>query len=297
MQKIGFIGTGIMGKPMAKNLLKAGYPLIVHDIDKTRIAELVDLGAEAAYSPREVAQKCRMIITMLPNSPEVEEVVLGKNGILETALPGSLLVDMSSINPMISISISEELKKRGIRMLDAPVSGGEPGAIAGTLAIMVGGEKKDFEECKEILEKMGKSVVYLGKSGSGQTTKLVNQIIVALNLAAISEGFVLGMKAGVDPKLIYEAIRGGLAGSSALEQKISKILSADFKPGFKIELHTKDLNNALELANSLGVPLFLTSIVNQMFKYLMSIGEEGADHSGIIRFMEKMAGIEARSKE
>ena len=296
MQKIGFIGTGIMGKPMAKNLLKAGYPLIVHDINKTRIAELVDLGAEAAYSPREVAQKCRMIITMLPNSPEVEEVVLGKDGILETALPGTLLVDMSSINPMISISISEELKKRGIRMLDAPVSGGEPGAIAGTLAIMVGGEKKDFEECKEILEKMGKSVVHMGKSGSGQTTKLVNQIIVALNLAAISEGFVLGMKAGVDPKLIYEAIRGGLAGSSALEQKISKILSADFKPGFKIELHTKDLNNALELANSLGVPLFLTSIVNQMFKYLISIGEESADHSGIIRFMENMAGIEARLK-
>lgn len=188
---------------------------------------------------------------MLPKSPEVREVVLGKGGILETPLPGSLFVDMRSINPMISISISEELKMRGIRMLDAPVNGGEPGAIARTLAIMVGGEKKDFEECKEILEKMGKSVVYVGKSGSGQTTKLVNQIIVALNLAAISEGFVLGMKAGVDPELIYGAIRRGLAGSSALEQKISKILSADFKPGFKIDLHTKDLNNPLELANSL----------------------------------------------
>jgi 2-hydroxy-3-oxopropionate reductase len=197
---------------------------------------------------------------------------------------------------MVTIRLPEEAKKKGLRMLDAPVSGGEPGAIAATLAIMVGGDKKDFEECKEILQKMGKSVVYMGKTGSGQTTKLVNQIIVALNLAAISEGLVLGMKAGVDPKLIYEAIRGGLAGSTVLEQKALKIISRDFKPGFQIKLHTKDLNNALEAADSLGVPLFLTSTVSQMFKYLVSIGEEGNDHCGLIRFLEKMTGTEVKGK-
>jgi len=297
MGKIGFIGLGIMGKPMAKNLLKAGYSLIVHDINRNAISELIDMGAEDASSPKEIAERCRTIITMLPNSPEVEEVILGNNGILEAAMPGTLLIDMSSINPMVTIKISEEAKKKGVRMVDAPVSGGEPGAIAGSLAIMVGGEKKDFEECKGILEKMGKSIVYVGKTGSGQITKLVNQIIVALNLAAIAEGFALGTKAGVDPKLIYEAIKGGLAGSSALEQKALKIFSGDFKPGFKIKLHIKDLNNALAVAECLGIPLFLTSIVNQMFKHLMSIGEENNDHCGIIRFMERLANIEVRVKE
>lgn len=297
MEKIGFIGLGIMGKPMAKNLLKAGFPLMVHDIVRSQVAELAGLGAEEARSAKEVAHQCKTIITMLPNSPQVEEVLLGKEGVIEAASSGTLLIDMSSINPMSTMRISEEAIKKGVRMLDAPVSGGEPGAIAGTLAIMVGGEKKDFEECKGILEKIGRSVVYVGKIGSGQTTKLVNQIIVALNLAAIAEGFVLGMKAGVDPQLMYEAIRGGLAGSTALEQKALKIFSGNFSPGFKIKLHVKDLNNALEAADSLGVPLFLTSTVNQMFKHLINMGEENNDHCSIIHFMEKVCGTEVRTKK
>jgi 2-hydroxy-3-oxopropionate reductase len=297
MRKIGFIGLGIMGKPMAKNLIKAGYSLIVHDINPNAVSELVNMGAENVSSPREIAERCRTIVTMLPNSPEVEEVILGHKGILEAAMPGTLLIDMSSINPMVTMKISEEAKRKGVRMIDAPVSGGEPGAIAGSLAIMVGGEKSDFEECKGILEKMGKSIVYVGKTGSGQITKLVNQIIVGLNLAAISEGFALGTKAGVDPKLIYEAIRGGLAGSSALEQKAMKIFSGDFKPGFKIKLHNKDLSNALAAAESLGVPLFLTGMVNQMFKQLMSVGEENNDHCGIIRFIERLANLEVRVRD
>jgi 2-hydroxy-3-oxopropionate reductase len=294
MENIGFIGVGIMGKPMATNLLRAGYNLVVHDTNLNAVQELEDMGASRADSPSQVAQKCKIIITMLPNSPDVELVVLGKDGILETAGPETLVIDMSSINPMKTIAIAEETKKKGIRMLDAPVSGGEPGAIAGSLAIMVGGEEKDFESCKEILEKMGKSVVYVGKTGSGQVTKLVNQIIVALNLAAIGEGFILGMKAGVNPQLVYEAIRGGLAGSNALEQKASKIFSGDFQPGFRQELHIKDLTNAISAGDSLGVPLFLTSMVNQMFKYLMSLGEGENDHCGIIRFMEKLGGCEVR---
>lgn len=296
MEKIGFIGVGIMGKPMATNLLKAGYNLVVHDINLNAVQELEDMGASRADSPSQVAQKCEIIITMLPNSPDVELVILGKDGILETAVPETLVIDMSSINPMTTIAIAEEAKKKGIRMLDAPVSGGEPGAIAGSLAIMVGGEEKDFESCKEILKKMGKSVVYVGKTGSGQVTKLVNQIIVALNLAAIGEGFVLGMKAGVNPQLIYEAIRGGLAGSNALEQKAPKIFSGDFKPGFRQALHIKDLTNAISAGDSLGIPLFLTSMVNQMFKYLMGLGEGRNDHCGIIRFMEKLGGCEVRVK-
>jgi 2-hydroxy-3-oxopropionate reductase len=297
MEKIGFIGLGIMGKPMATNLLMAGYPLVVHDIDHTRVNELVKKGAEGADSPKQVAQNCDVVITMLPDSPEVEEVVLGENGLLEAATPEMIIVDMSSINPMTTVRMAKEAQKKGVRMLDAPVSGGEPGAIAGSLAIMVGGNKDDFERCKQIFEKMGKSIVHVGKIGSGQVTKLANQIIVALNLAAIGEGFVLAMKAGVDPRLVFEAIRGGLAGSRALEQKASKIFSGDFKPGFREELHVKDLNNALKAGDSLGVPLFLTSMVNQMFKHLTVKGEEKNDHCGIIHFMEEMAGCQVRATE
>ena len=224
-------------------------------------------------------------------------MVLGENGLLESAPPEMIIIDMSSINPMTTVRMANEAQKKGVRMLDAPVSGGEPGAIAGSLAIMVGGNRDDFERCKNILEKMGKSIVYVGKTGSGQVTKLANQIIVALNLAAIGEGFVLAMKAGVDPRLVFEAIRGGLAGSRALEQKALKIFSGDFRPGFREELHLKDLNNALMAGDSLGVPLFLTSVVNQMFKHLTVMGEEKSDHCGIIHFMEKMAGCQVRATE
>jgi len=296
-QKIGFIGLGIMGKPMAKNLMKAGYLLVVHDINPAPVKELVAMGAERAESPKDLAHRCKTIVTMLPDSPQVKDVMLGDNGILAGASPGTLVIDMSSINPVVTVELAQIAKEKGVRMIDAPVSGGEPGAIAGTLAIMAGGEKKDFETAKEILSKMGKSVVYVGAIGAGQTTKLVNQIIVALNLAAIGEAFTLGVKAGVAPELIYQAIRGGLAGSSALEQKAEKIFAGNFKPGFRIKLHIKDLNNALSAADSLGVPLLLTSLVNQMLKHLEQVGKGDNDHCGIIEFMEELACVKVRAKK
>lgn len=296
-QRIGFIGLGIMGKAMATNLLNAGYSLVVHDLNAAPVREVVAMGAECAESPHDVAQRCTMIITMLPDWPQVKGVVLGDNGILAGASPGTLVVDMSSINPVVTVELAEVAKTKGVRMIDAPVSGGEPSAIAGTLAIMVGGEKEDVEACKEILSRMGKSVVHAGAIGAGQTTKLVNQIIVALNLAAIGEAFTLGVKAGVAPEAIYQAIRGGLAGSNALEQKAAKIMAGDFKPGFRINLHIKDLNNALAAADSLGVPLILTSLVNQMLKHLKQRGEGDNDHCGVIRFMEELACVEVRAKK
>lgn len=219
MGKIGFIGLGIMGKPMSKNLIKAGYELVVYDIVKEAVAEVVAAGAEPAGSPREVAARCDKFITMLPNSPHVKEVVLGDNGIIEGAQQGSILIDMSSIDPMVTREIAAKLKEKGIRMLDAPVSGGEPKAIDGTLSIMVGGRQEDFDECYDILKAMGASVVRVGDIGAGNVTKLANQIIVALNIAAMSEALVLATKAGVEPELVYQAIRGGLAGSAVLDAK------------------------------------------------------------------------------
>ena len=296
MKNIGFIGLGIMGKPMAKNLLKAGYNLIVYDIKSDPVKELVQAGAKAGNSPEDVAARSEVIITMLPNSPEVKEVVLGDKGIIFGAKSGTVLIDMSSIAPLVSQEISEKLQPKGITMLDAPVSGGEPKAIAGTLAIMVGGPQKTFDEVKGILEVMGASVRRVGEIGSGNITKLANQMIVALNLGAMSEAMVLATKAGVDPQEVYQAIRGGLAGSTVLDAKMPLVLKGNFKPGFRIELHIKDLMNALNTAKELGVPAFLSSQVMEIMQALKVDGKAQDDHGGIIQFYEKLAKVEVRKQ-
>ncbi len=294
---VGFIGLGIMGKPMGKNLLKAGFPLVVFDLNKAAIEDLVKAGALPAGSSREVAERTEVIITMLPDSPEAKEVILGKDGVMEGIKLGSVVIDMSSINPLVSQEIARELEKKGVEMLDAPVSGGEPGAIQGTLAIMVGGEEKIFKECLEIFKPMGKNIVHVGGIGAGGFTKLANQIIVALNIAAVGEAFTLGVKAGLDPQTIYQAIRGGLAGSNVLDAKAPMIFGRNFKPGFKIKLHHKDLSNALSTAKELGVPLPLSSFVQQILVSLMTEGRGEEDHSALATFFEKIARVEIKSKE
>ena len=291
---IGFIGLGIMGKPMAKNLLKAGHKLVVYDIQDAPVSELVQAGVTAGESPRDVAAQCELIITMLPNSPHVKQAVLGKNGVIEGAKPGSVLIDMSSIAPLVSREVAAELAGKGIEMLDAPVSGGEPKAIDGTLAIMVGGKEAVFERVKDVLLKMGGSAVLCGEIGAGNVTKLANQIIVALNIAAMSEAFVLATKSGVDPERVFNAIKGGLAGSTVLNAKAPMVLEGNYKPGFRIELHIKDLQNALDTAHETGVPIPLTSQVMEMMQALKVDGKQTEDHGGLIQFYEKLAGIKVR---
>jgi 2-hydroxy-3-oxopropionate reductase len=294
MKKIGFIGLGIMGKPMAKNLLKAGYPLTVYDIRPVPVQELVKLGAKKGNNSADVAAQNEVVITMLPNSPDVKEAVLGKNGVLDGAKEGLILIDMSSIAPLVSIEVSKKASEKGVKMLDAPVSGGEPKAIEGTLAIMVGGPQDVFDEVKAILEVMGASVTLVGEIGSGNITKLANQIIVALNIAAMSEAMLLATKAGVDPEKVYNAIRGGLAGSTVLDAKVPLALQGNFKPGFRIELHIKDLTNALETAHELDVPIPLSSQVLEYMHALKVDGHGGDDHGGLIQFYERLAGIQVR---
>jgi 2-hydroxy-3-oxopropionate reductase len=282
IMKTGFIGLGIMGKPMSKNLLKAGYQLVVYDINREAMKELVAEGAEAGSSPRDVAERTDVIVTMLPNSPHVKEVVLGPNGILEGARPTTIIVDMSSIAPLAAKEISARVMEKGVEMLDAPVSGGEPKAIEGTLSIMVGGKKEIFDRCYDMLSKLGTSVDLCGDIGAGNMTKLANQIIVALNIAAMSEALVLGAKGGVNPEIIFKAIRSGLAGSNVLDAKAPMVLNGNFKPGFRIELHIKDLANAIETAHEVGVPLPLTSQVMEIMQALKVDGKAGNDHGGIM---------------
>lgn len=293
-KKIGFIGLGIMGKPMSKNLLRAGYSLIVFDLDKDAIKEVAALGAEAGKSCKDVAEKSEIIITMLPNSPHVKSALFGVDGIFEGAKPGTIVVDMSSIDPMVSKEISVKLKEKKIDFIDAPVSGGEPKAVDATLSIMAGGEEKIFDQVKDILSKMGTSVVLVGSVGSGNVTKLANQIIVALNIAAMSEAFVLATKAGVNPEKVFDAIKGGLAGSAVLNAKAPMVLNRNFKPGFRIELHIKDLMNAMDTAHKIDVPLPLTGKVLEMMQALKVDGKEKNDHAGLVQFYEKLAGIEVK---
>ena len=290
---IGFIGIGIMGRPMAKNLIKAGYALTVYD-KYSNVDDLVALGAKKASSNKDVAAQCEIIITMLPNSPQVKEAVLGADGVLEGAKKGSILVDMSSIAPGAAQEICATVKEKGVVMLDAPVSGGEPKAIEGTLAIMVGGDADAFETVKPILEKMGSSAVRVGDIGAGNVTKLANQIIVALNIAAVSEAFVLATKAGVNPEAVFNAIKGGLAGSTVMNAKIPMILDGNFKPGFRIELHIKDLQNALDTAHALNVPVPLTANIMETMQALKTDDMAANDHSAIVRHYEKLAKVEVR---
>lgn len=292
--KLGFIGLGIMGKPMSKNLLKAGYSLVVYDVVPAALEELKASGAEVAASSKEVAEKTSVIVTMLPNSSHVREVALGETGIAAGAKPRTLVIDMSSIAPLASQEIGRELAKKGIRLLDAPVSGGEPKAIDGTLSIMVGGAAADFAEAEPILKVMGASAVLVGELGAGNVTKLANQIIVALNIAAMSEALVLATKAGVDPELVYKAIRGGLAGSTVLDAKAPMVLGRNFKPGFRIDLHIKDLLNVLETSHQLNVSLPLTAGVMEIMQALKVDGHGQSDHSAIARYYEKMAQVEVK---
>ena len=295
--KLGFIGLGIMGKPMAKNLIKAGYSLIVHDLNRASVEDLSKEGAQTATSSAEVAQQSEIIITMLPNSPDVELVVLGEKGVLGGAKSGMIIIDMSSIEPLVSQKIAAEAAKKGIEFLDAPVSGGEPGAVQGTLAIMVGGKEEVFTQCLPILEVMGKSVVRVGDIGAGGFAKLANQVIVALNIAAVSEAFVLGQKAGLDPEKLFQAIRGGLAGSHVMDAKIPMIVDRNFQPGFKIKLHDKDIKNALATAAGLQTPLPLTGLIEQILSASIADGKGELDHSAIIQFTEKLAHVEVRKEK
>jgi 2-hydroxy-3-oxopropionate reductase len=297
MSKIGFIGLGIMGKPMSKNLLKAGHRLVVCDINEAAVEELKQAGAEVGVSPKDVAAKANIIITMLPNSPEVKAVVLGKDGVVEGAQKGSIVVDMSSIAPLVSREVSEALAQKGIRMLDAPVSGGQPKAIDGTLSIMVGGRQADFDEILPIFKAMGSSAVLTGGVGAGNVTKLANQIIVALNIAAVSEALVMATKAGVDPELVYKAIRGGLAGSTVLDAKAPLMMDRKFNPGFRINLHIKDLGNVLETSHGIGVPLPLCAAVMEIMQALKVDGMGDLDHGAILRFYEKLAQVEVKRPE
>lgn len=295
--KIGFIGLGIMGKPMAKNLVKAGYDLVVSDINKGPVEELAALGAEVGTSNADVASKSDVIITMLPNSPHVKTVVLGENGVIEGAKSGSVLIDMSSIAPLVSQEVSAALAEKGVEMLDAPVSGGEPKAIDGTLAVMVGGKKEVFDAQYDIMKAMAGSVVYVGDIGAGNTAKLCNQVVVALNIAAVSEAMVLAKKAGVDPDLVYQAIRGGLAGSTVMDAKAPMMMDRNFKPGFRIDLHIKDLTNALETSHGVGVPLPLSAQVMEIMQAIKQDGCGVEDHSSIVKFYEKIANIEVTRKK
>ncbi|MDR3592322.1 MAG: 2-hydroxy-3-oxopropionate reductase [Negativicutes bacterium] len=292
--KIGFIGLGIMGKPMSKNLLKAGYELVVCDVVKAAVDEVVAAGAKAVATPREVAQQAEIVITMLPNSPHVKQVVLGENGVIEGVKPGSIVVDMSSIAPLVSREVAAKLAEKGAEMLDAPVSGGEPKAIDGTLSVMVGGKKEVFDKCYPILKNMAGSVVLTGDVGAGNVTKLANQIIVALNIAAMSEALVLATKAGVEPDLVYQAIRGGLAGSTVLDAKAPLVMDRKFDPGFRINLHIKDLNNVLETSHEIGVSLPLTAAVMEIMQALKVDGLGDKDHGSLIRYYEKLAKVEVK---
>ena len=290
--KIGFIGLGIMGKPMAKNLLKAGHQVVVSRHNEAAAAELAELGAERASTPAEIASQVELVITMLPNSPQVKDVALGPEGIADGTHDGLRYVDMSSIAPMVTREIAEALAAKGVVMLDAPVSGGEPKAIDATLSIMVGGDRATFDQVEPVLSAMGASVVYVGEIGAGNIAKLANQVVVALNIAAVSEALVLAQKAGVSPEAVFEAIRGGLAGSTVLEAKAPMMLDRSFKPGFRINLHIKDLVNALDTSHDVAAHLPLTAAVLEMMTALKAGGHESEDHSGLVQHYERLAGIE-----
>ncbi|PRX21800.1 tartronate semialdehyde reductase [Orenia metallireducens] len=291
MKKIGFIGLGIMGKPMAKNLMDAGHEMIVLDINQDVLKEMKEYGAELAATPKEIAENSEVIITMLPNSPHVKAVVLGENGVIEGVKEGQVLIDMSSISPLVSQEVAAELEKKGVEMLDAPVSGGQEGAEAGTVAFMVGGKEDIFKENKAILDIMGGSVTLVGSIGAGETTKLVNQVIVGINIAAVAEALSLGKKAGVDPENIFNAIRGGLAGSQCLEDKAPRMIAGEYDPGFKMKLHVKDLTNAFETSRELHTYMPLASQVMEMMQKLLADGHTEVDHGGLGLFYEKLNNI------
>jgi 2-hydroxy-3-oxopropionate reductase len=291
---IGFIGLGIMGKPMARNLIKAGHRLTVYDLVAERIAEAVQFGAACSESGKDAAARSEVVITMVPDGPEAEAAILGKSGALEGAKPGAVIVDMSSISPLVAQKIGTACSAKGIEFLDAPVSGGEPKAIDGTLAIMVGGKKEAFEKILPLLQAMGSSATLTGPVGAGNVTKLANQIMVAVNIAAMGEALVLATKAGLDPEVVFNAVKGGLAGSSVLNAKAPMLISRNFKPGFRIRLHQKDLRNALLAAEDMKVSLPFTSLAQQVLMALMNEGRGDLDHAAIASFTEDMAKVQVQ---
>ena len=293
-EQIGFVGLGIMGRPMVRNLMKAGYSVTVYDIVSDAVEELASEGATPATSSDEVASKTDTIITMLPDSADSERAILGEGGVLAGAKKGSIIIDMSSIAPSMSQKIFQECSKEGVEMMDAPVSGGEPGAINATRAIMVGGKQEIFDQCYDLLSVMGSNVVLTGDIGAGNITKLANQIIVAANIEALSEAMVLAQKAGVDPERVFNAIRGGLAGSTVMEAKAPMMLDRNFRAGFRIRLHQKDLRNVLQTAQELNVPLPVTALLQQMLGSLVNDGEQDLDHSAILHFLEKLSHVEVK---
>lgn len=289
--KVGFIGLGIMGRPMCANLIKAGHELVVYDFNAESMKKMEELGARKGENAADVARKCPVVITMLPNSPHVRQAVLGENGVLEGASGGSALIDMSSIDPSVTREIGEALQARGVEMLDAPVSGGEPKAVDGSISVMVGGKKEVFEKYRGLLADMSGNVTYVGELGAGNVVKLANQMIVALNIAAVSEALVFAKKAGVSPELVYRAIRGGLAGSTVLDAKAPMMMKRDFTPGFRVELHIKDLLNAQNLSHQLGVATPFTAQVLEVLMSLRTDGLDKEDHSSIVKYFEKLSGI------
>lgn len=289
---IGFIGLGIMGKPMARNLAKAGFDVIVYNRSQDDIDALVSEGPQftAATSPREVAEKTRIVITMLPDSQNVRDVVFG-SGFLEAMTDEHLLVDMSTIAPATSVEVNSALRERGARALDAPVSGGDKGAIAGTLSVMVGGEAADFQRALPLFEAMGKTIVHVGGPGAGQIVKACNQIVVAINYAAVSEALVLGAKAGVDPDKVVQVLSGGLAASRVMELKGKSMIEHNFAPGFRIDLHRKDLNIAMATARENSVPIPVSAVVGQLFESLAANGQGDLDHSALLTVYENLANF------
>lgn len=292
-KKVGFVGLGIMGKPMAINLIKAGFNVMVFDINQNAVNSVVEAGATAG-SVMEMGETCDVIITMLPASAHVKSTILGENGVLRTAKEGLVIIDMSSISPVDSVEISNEAAKKGVYMIDAPVSGGEPKAIDGTLSIMAGGKEDVFESVKDVFKAVGKDIVLVGDNGSGVTAKLANQIIVNLNIAAMSEALVLAAKAGIDIDKMYQAIRGGLAGSAVLDAKVPLILDRNFKPGGTMAINMKDITNVMDTAHNLDVPLPLSSHLLEIFHALKADGKIMDDHGGIVRYYEKLANVEVK---
>ena len=289
--KIGFIGLGIMGKPMVKNIIKGGYTdVLVNGRHQDVLDELEACGAKAA-TYEEIGKQCDVVMTMLPKSPQVKEVMLGESGVASYMKEGSVFIDMSSINPVASKEIAAVLEARNIDMLDAPVSGGEPKAIDGSLSFMVGGKAELVETYRPLLETMGSSVVRCGEVGAGNTTKLANQIIVACNIQALSEAFTLAQKAGVDPELVFQAIRGGLAGSTVMDAKAPMMIAGNDKPGFKIDLHIKDLNNALDCAHTVGAPVPMTAEVQEILQWMHNHEGGQKDHSAIAQYYEYLTDM------
>jgi len=287
--RVGFIGLGIMGLPMARNLLRAGHRLVVHTRTRSKAEALAGDGATIVERPRDVAQQCEVVITMLPDTPDVEGVVEGEEGVLSGIRPGALLIDMSTISPITTRRLADTLRDAGASMLDAPVSGGDVGAIQGTLSIMVGGEASDFVRALPLFEVLGRTIVHVGGSGAGQVTKAANQVVVALTIAAVSEALVLGSRGGVEPEKILQVLGGGLAGNKVMEVKRDKLLNHDFTPGFRAELHHKDLAIALSTGREYGVALPLTAVVDQLFLAMKQKGWGGDDHSGLLQVIEDLS--------